>query len=61
MNLRFQQDQADEWQNAYNDMTQILDYSINQEKVDFPVDNWLYGIARVRDKNAPLGKYQLSS
>lgn len=43
-------DKADEWANAYGIKDQLLDYQINTEKVDFPVDEWMYGVARVREK-----------
>lgn len=43
-------DKADEWANSYGATTQLLDHLINTEKVDFPVDEWLYGVARVREK-----------
>ena len=38
----------DEMQNAFNDSDHILRHA-NTEK-PFPVDEWLYGVARVRDK-----------
>jgi hypothetical protein len=42
--------QADEWTNALAAATSgtLTDYLINTLKVDFPVDEWLYGVARVR-------------
>ncbi|CAL1519322.1 hypothetical protein [Chitinophaga sp. MM2321] len=43
-------DKADEWANAYSAKDQLLDYLVNTEKKDFPVDEWLYGVARVREK-----------
>ncbi len=43
-------ERADEWQKSFNATNQLLDYSINSEKTDFPVDDWLYGVARVREK-----------
>jgi hypothetical protein len=43
-------DKADEWANSYGATNQLLDYLINTNKVDFPVDEWLYGVARVREK-----------
>jgi hypothetical protein len=43
-------DKADEWANAYSIKDQLLDYQMNTEKVDFPVDEWMYGLARVREK-----------
>lgn len=44
-----------EWSNAYNDTNQLLAYATqpNGDGVslhDFPVDDWLYGAARVREK-----------
>ena len=42
--------QATEWNNAYTDRATLLDYQKTQLKNDFPVDDWLYGVARVRDK-----------
>ncbi|MFT3903909.1 MAG: hypothetical protein QM727_12100 [Niabella sp.] len=44
-----------EWNNAYGDTSQLLTYATqpNAEGVtlyDFPVDDWLYGVARVREK-----------
>lgn len=42
--------QAAEWQSAYDDQAQLLSYQLNTLAEDFPVDNWLYGIARVREK-----------
>ncbi len=44
------EDQGDEWANSFNDQAQLLDYSMNHEEVEFPVDNWLYGVSRVREK-----------
>jgi hypothetical protein len=42
--------QGDEWANALNDSTSgaLFQYLTATEKVDFPVDEWLYGAARVR-------------
>lgn len=42
--------QADEWQNAYDQRAGLLSYQVNTMGEDFPVDNWLYGAARVREK-----------
>lgn len=39
-----------EWQSALNDSGQSLRYLENDLDKDFPVDDWLYGIGRVRDK-----------
>lgn len=41
---------AGEWQNAYNDSGTLLTYLKNDLQSDFPVDDWLYGAARVREK-----------
>ncbi|MGQ1785142.1 hypothetical protein [Saccharicrinis sp. GN24d3] len=46
----FSTEQASELQNCVNAQTQLLSYQVNDEGEDFPVDNWLYGIARVREK-----------
>lgn len=42
--------QADEWQNALNDSGKLLRYLQTNKAIDFPVDDWLYGMARVREK-----------
>lgn len=42
-------EQADEIQNAYNASSNLLQHQIATLEKDFPVDEWLYGIARVRD------------
>lgn len=42
--------QADEWKNAYDNREKLLKYQRDTLKEDFPVDGWLYGIARVREK-----------
>lgn len=39
-----------EWQQSYDNRAQLLSYQKNGLSVDFPEDNWLYGIARVREK-----------
>ncbi len=41
---------AAEWQTAFDDSAQLLDFLQNDAGVDFPVDDWLYGVARVREK-----------
>jgi len=41
---------ATEWQNALLDSTKSLRYLLNDLDMDFPVDDWLYGISRVREK-----------
>ncbi len=42
--------QGDEWANALNASTSgaLLQYLTETVKIDFPVDEWLYGVARVR-------------
>lgn len=42
--------QASELTKCLNATGQLLDYQKNQEASDFPVDDWLYGVGRVRDK-----------
>jgi hypothetical protein len=48
--------QASEWGNAWGDGTAILSYLTDPEPaglgLDFPVDEWLYGVARVRENAA---------
>jgi len=39
-----------EWQQSYDNRDQLLTYQKNDLDVDFPEDNWLYGVARVREK-----------
>ncbi|SMO33322.1 hypothetical protein SAMN06265379_10197 [Saccharicrinis carchari] len=51
----FNDEQAGELQNCINDQAQLLHYQTNDKGEDFPVDNWLYGIARVREK---LGSWE---
>jgi hypothetical protein len=41
--------QADELQNAYNSDSTLLQHQVTTLGNDFPVDEWLYGIARVRE------------
>jgi hypothetical protein len=41
---------ADEWAKSYAAKDQLQKHSIEEEKIDFPLDDWLYGIARVREK-----------
>jgi len=45
-----EKDPADEWDNAWNAATQLLKHQTDDLKVEFPVDDWLYGTARVREK-----------
>lgn len=42
-------DMADEWQNAFNDKTQLLSYSESSPD-KFPLEDWMHGVARVREK-----------
>ncbi|MDT7827758.1 hypothetical protein RQM65_03650 [Pricia sp. S334] len=44
------QKQADEWSNSFNDTGQLMDYLEHTAQVDFPLDEWRYGVARVREK-----------
>ncbi len=46
--------QADEWQNAYDARASLLTHATGLH--DFPVDDWLYGAARVRAKMHDLEK-----
>src|SRR5690606_23826476 len=39
------QKQADEWENSINDTGQLLDHLKTVEHVDFPLDEWRYGVA----------------
>ncbi|GEM_PF-448858 len=39
-----------EMQKCHDDQEQLLSYQVDIQKVDFPVDDWLYGMARVREK-----------
>jgi hypothetical protein len=41
---------GNELQNCFSHQSQLLDYQTNQLLNDFPVDEWLYGSARVRPK-----------
>jgi hypothetical protein len=42
--------QAAEWGNAYDNRELLLGHQKAVLKNDFPVDDWLYGVARVREK-----------
>jgi hypothetical protein len=44
--------QANELQKSLNHQDQLLDHQINVLHNEFPVDEWLYGVARVREKLA---------
>lgn len=35
---------------SYEDRIQLLSYQMQKDHVDFPVDDWLYGVSRVREK-----------
>ena len=45
-------EQGVEWENAFNASGTLLNYLTGTLNVDFPVDEWLYGTARVREKIA---------
>jgi hypothetical protein len=42
--------QGTEWQNTLDDSDHSLRYLRNELDLDFPMDNWLYGVSRVREK-----------
>lgn len=42
--------QAAEWANAYDNRELLLKYQKDTLKNEFPVDDWMYGAARVREK-----------
>ncbi len=42
--------QGEEWAKAYAQREQLLTFQKTELKNDFPVDDWLYGAARVREK-----------
>jgi len=42
--------QTAEWNNAYANRAALLDYQKTTLKNDFSVDDWIYGVARVREK-----------
>lgn len=44
------QAQADEWTNAYDNRDPLLRHHKTTLGNDFPVDDWMYGVARVREK-----------
>jgi hypothetical protein len=48
---------ASELQNSLNDTVALLSYLTGDLQKDFPVDEWLYGIARVREK---MGQFESS-
>ena len=43
-------EQGSELQNCLDNQNQLLDFQMNDQLNDFPVDEWLYGMARVREK-----------
>ncbi len=43
---------AQEWQAALSKTDDLLDYQLNTLNNALPVDDWLYGVARVREKMA---------
>ena len=47
-------DQANEWQNAFDDRASLLTHASTLH--DFPADDWLYGVARVRARVHDLEK-----
>ena len=47
-------EQGEEWQNGFNGSDSLLKWLKDSEGVDFPVDDWLYGVARVREKMAHM-------
>jgi hypothetical protein len=50
--FRLGADRVLEIQNCLNDQTQLLQHQKTTLDRDFPVDEWLYGVARVREKLA---------
>ncbi|MCA0454431.1 MAG: hypothetical protein LCI00_10690 [Chloroflexi bacterium] len=44
--------QGSEWEKAYTagSSNELLRFQMDERLVDFPVDDWLYGVARVREK-----------
>ena len=41
------EDQGNEWQNSFNSSDQMLNFLKNDLQTAFPVDDWLYGTARI--------------
>ncbi|HZB29532.1 MAG TPA: hypothetical protein VE465_05135, partial [Streptosporangiaceae bacterium] len=39
-----------DWKNAVDDSDDLIEHLVDAEGRDFPVDDWLHGVARVRDK-----------
>jgi hypothetical protein len=50
--FRLSADRALELQNCLNDQNQLLQHQKTALDRDFPIDEWLYGVARVREKLA---------
>ncbi|HET9528303.1 MAG TPA: hypothetical protein VFO99_19160, partial [Pyrinomonadaceae bacterium] len=48
---------ASEFQNSLNDTAALLSYLTGDLQKDFPVDDWLYGVARTREK---MGQFEAS-
>jgi hypothetical protein len=48
--FRLDADRVLELQNCLNDVTQLLQHQKTTLDRDFPIDDWLYGVARVREK-----------
>ena len=48
--FEFSKPQAAELQKCWDDRDNLLSYQKNNLETDFPTDDWLYGIARVREK-----------
>ena len=48
--FRLDPDQTGEWKNALSADRSLLAFQTNDQGISFPVDEWLYGVARVRDK-----------
>ncbi len=42
--------QGNEWENAFGNRERLLTYLKTNRQVQFPVDDWLSGVARVREK-----------
>lgn len=45
-------EQGSEIQSCLNNQAGLLNYQVNVQSNDFPMDDWLYGMARVREKTA---------
>ncbi len=50
-----------ELRNAFNERDRILDHQRDEMEVDFPMDDWLYGTARVREKIGALESLMILS